>query len=291
MNSFLNGISLPLPLSPEEEKTLLTQLNKDNLVQNTLVERNLRLVLHVAKKFQSSELLLEDLFSIGCIGLMKAINTFSYDKSLRLATYASRCIENEILMYLRKNRKHLCVCSFNLPLYSDKKGNYLLLEDTLIDDSEYTIDNYEQKVEDIQNVQNIVNAALNHLSKTKAFIFFSYVGGRNQREIASMIQLSQSYVSRIYKTIIIELEQTYKAQDTFQDGYSFSILNDYNYQLCIYPNCHLAFKESFEDFLSGHPSYLPILIRFEENSKNQYVLILERSLDTFQFIADLLYNT
>ncbi len=291
MNSFISGISLPLPLSADEEKQLFAQLHDNPKIRNTLIERNLRLVIHVAKKFQNPELSLEDLFSIGCIGLIKAVNTFSYEKSPSLATYASRCIENEILMYLRKNQKHLCTYSLNFPLHSDKDGNTFLLEDILTDESEYTIANYEQEVENIQTIENVVNIALNHLSKIKAFVFFSYISGRNQNETTSILHLSQSYICRICKASKTELEKVYETQNILQDKYSFSILNDYHYQLCLHSICDLRFKETFEDFLSKYPHYLPIFVRFEENSQKQFVITLNRTLDTFKFIADFVYNT
>ena len=176
------------------------------------MERNLRLVVYIAKKFENPSLNIEDLISIGTIGLIKAINTFCPDKNIKLATYASRCIENEILMYIRKTSNMRLEMSFDEPLSVDRDGNQLLLCDIIGSDEDSVFSNIE-KTED----QKTVNRALSQLSKRECHIirlrFGLYDGNEyTQKEVASMLGISQSYISRLEKKIIDKLRDEIKGK-------------------------------------------------------------------------------
>lgn len=201
---------LPIPLNKEEEHELLLRLmNKDNEARKILVEKNLRLVVYIAKKFENTNVNIEDLISIGTIGLMKAINSFDLDKNIKLATYASRCIENEILMHLRKVVKQKGEVSIDEPLNTDSEGNDLLLADILGTDSEQIF----LKVEEINNRKKILNAINNLNEREKNIMNLRYgFGGREeltQKEVAKKLGISQSYISRIEKKVINSLKKEF----------------------------------------------------------------------------------
>lgn len=202
------GTTLPPPLSKEEEAELINRLSANsNEVRTTLIERNLRLVVYIAKKFESTGVGVEDLISIGSIGLIKAINTFKPDKNIKLATYASRCIENEILMYLRKNSNRRIEISIDEPLNVDWDGNELLLSDILGTDSDVIYQNIENEVD-----KELLNIALDKLSnreKTIMELRFGVKSGvsKTQKEVADMLGISQSYISRLEKRIIGKLKK------------------------------------------------------------------------------------
>lgn len=201
--------TLPPPLLPEEEEELIQKLSeKDNLqTRQTLVERNLRLVVYIAKKFENTGIGIEDLVSIGTIGLMKAINTFNSEKKIKLATYASRCIENEILMYLRRNSKSKSVVSIDEPLNQDGDGNELLLSDILGTDPDVTSRRIEEEVD-----RKLLRASIEKLSKREKNIMelrFGFTSGdeKTQKEVADMLGISQSYISRLEKKIIHKMKK------------------------------------------------------------------------------------
>jgi len=214
MNKIFGGSSyyvgqsqvLPSPLSREEELLLLEQMNTDpDRVRNLLITHNLRLVVYIAKKFESSGILLDDLISIGTIGLIKAVNTFSPEKKIKLATYASRCIENEILMVLRKNVQTKGEISIDEPLNVDWDGNELLLSDVLGTDGDLVHRNVENEVE-----VHLLNECVKHLSSRERTIMELRFGlggkkERTQKEVADQIGISQSYISRLEKRIIRRL--------------------------------------------------------------------------------------
>ena len=196
--------TLPPPLPAEEEEELIKQLSdKDNLeARQILVERNLRLVVYIAKKFENTGIGIEDLISIGTIGLMKSVNTFNYDKKIKLATYASRCIENEILMYLRRSNKIKGEISIDEPLNKDGDGNELLLSDILGTDSDITSRELEDEVD-----KTLLRAAIKKLNSREKNIMeirFGFKTGREktQKEVADELGISQSYISRLEKKII-----------------------------------------------------------------------------------------
>lgn len=203
---YINGSDvLPRALTAEEEAAVLSRLEQDDTLRAYLVEHNLRLVVYIAKKFENTGVGIEDLISIGTIGLVKAINTFKPDKNIKLATYASRCIENEILMYLRKAsaQKEL---SFDEPLNTDWDGNELLLSDILAseDDSIYKPLEYEEE-------KKIIKDAIEKLDERERVIIelrFGLLDGkeRTQKDTAELLGISQSYISRLEKRIIARLK-------------------------------------------------------------------------------------
>jgi len=202
---------LPPPLAPEEERILLEQLALNNEDAKTiLIERNLRLVVYIAKKFENAGVNVEDLISIGAIGLIKAVNTFNLDKNIKLATYASRCIENEILMYLRRSSRTKSEVSFDEPLNIDWDGNELLLSDILGTDNDIVYNHIEEEVN-----RNLLIYALKKLSNREKQIMemrFGLVSGREmtQKEVADKMGISQSYISRLEKKIIGRLRKEIK---------------------------------------------------------------------------------
>lgn len=181
--------TLPPPLSQEEEETVLNSLAKgDELAKKTLVERNLRLVVYIAKKFENTGVGLEDLISIGTIGLMKAINTFNIDKKIKLATYASRCIENEILMHLRRSNRIKSEISIDEPLNQDGDGNELLLLDILGTDPDVTSRRMEDEVD--RKLLKASMEKLNNREKNIMELRFGFVSGneKTQKEVADMLR-------------------------------------------------------------------------------------------------------
>lgn len=199
------GDNLPAPLPKETESVLLHDLNNEKS-RNILIEHNLRLVVYIAKKFESTGINIEDLISIGTIGLIKAINTFNPDKNIKLATYASRCIENEILMHLRKVSSHRNDISIDEPLNTDKDGNELLLSDILGSETDMI-----QKTLDEQTDKLLLAQALNKLSDREKTIMQLRYGLKDdeeltQKEVADILGISQSYISRLEKRIISRLK-------------------------------------------------------------------------------------
>ena len=181
--------TLPPPLSQEEEETVLNSLAKgDELAKKTLVERNLRLVVYISKKFENTGVGLEDLISIGTIGLMKAINTFNTDKKIKLATYASRCIENEILMHLRRSNRIKSEISIDEPLNQDGDGNELLLLDILGTDPDVTSRRMEDEVD--RKLLKASMEKLNNREKNIMELRFGFVSGneKTQKEVADMLR-------------------------------------------------------------------------------------------------------
>lgn len=200
---------LPPPLSAEEETLLLSNLDDDVLeARQTLIEHNLRLVVYIAKKFDNTGVGVEDLISIGTIGLIKAINTFKADKNIKLATYASRCIENEILMHLRRNSRIKTEVSIDEPLNVDWDGNELLLSDILGTEEDLVYKDIEDEVD-----LNLLEQAMDILSdRERTIIELRYGIGHDeeemtQKEVADLLGISQSYISRLEKKIIRRLRK------------------------------------------------------------------------------------
>lgn len=200
----------PPPLKTEEEAILLEQLGgeDDVKVKSVLIERNLRLVVYIARKFENTGVNVEDLISIGTIGLIKAINTFNPEKKIKLATYASRCIENEILMYLRRNSKTKSEVSIDEPLNVDWEGNELLLSDILGTDADVIYKNIEEEVD-----RDLLGKAMDKLSQRERKIVEMRFGilpettEKTQKEVADLLGISQSYISRLEKKIIGRLKK------------------------------------------------------------------------------------
>lgn len=204
--AYVNGSeTLPPPLDANEEAEALSKASESREARELLIEHNLRLVVYIAKKFESTGIGIEDLVSIGTIGLIKAINTFKADKNNKLATYASRCIENEILMYIRKNNSKRCEISIEEPLNVDWDGNELLLSDVLGSEEDMVYRDLESAEE-----KKIVRSAVESLNeRERVIIELRYgLGGhreKTQKEVADMLGISQSYISRLEKKIINRL--------------------------------------------------------------------------------------
>lgn len=199
---------LPPPLNKEEELAYLIKAQQgDEEARNKLIEHNLRLVVFLAKKYENTSYDIEDLVSIGSIGLIKGINTYKIDKNIKLATYASRCISNEILMFLRKNKKRRTEVSLEDALNYDSEGNELHLEDILGTDIELVPNEYEKKVS-----KEVLNQEIDSLNKRDKQIMTLRYGLNNtkeytQKEVAEMLGISQSYISRIEKKVVRKLKQ------------------------------------------------------------------------------------
>ena len=205
--------ALPPPLDSEHEEALIANLSDEN-ARKKLIEHNLRLVVYISKKFENTGIPLEDLTSIGTIGLIKAVNSFNQEKAIKLATYASRCIENEILMYLRKISNQRNDVSLDEPLSMDGDGNELLLSDILGTESDVIHKTIEKKLE-----KEILLQAIEKLNQREQFIIglrFGIFGGeeKTQKEVADMLGISQSYISRLEKKIIQKLKR--EIQKTIQ---------------------------------------------------------------------------
>lgn len=205
---------LPPPLTTEEESALLERLTAGETgVKATLIERNLRLVVYIARKFENTGVNIEDLVSIGTIGLIKAVNTFDPEKKIKLATYASRCIENEILMYLRRNNKTRAEISFDEPLNIDWDGNELLLSDVLGTDSDVIYRDIEENVD--RYLLGMALRKLNSREKTIMELRFGLQDGaeKTQKEVADLLGISQSYISRLEKRILKKLRKEMKRME------------------------------------------------------------------------------
>ena len=200
--------TLPPPLERAEEAALIARMDAgDESVRSTLIERNLRLVAYIARRFENTGINIEDLISIGTIGLIKAVNTYRSDKNIKLATYASRCIENEILMHLRKTAPQKSEVSFDEPLNTDWDGNELLLSDILGTDEDMVM----KPIEDDVDRELLMDAVSRLNAREKAIITLRFgLGGgeeKTQKEVADRMGISQSYISRLEKRIIAHLKK------------------------------------------------------------------------------------
>ncbi len=205
---YINGPEiLPPPLSSEEEADVLRRFDEDRSLADILIKHNLRLVVYIAKKFEGCGTGIEDLISIGTIGLIKAINTYKTDRGIKLATYASRCIENEILMYIRKNASHKGDLSIDEPLNTDWDGNELLLSD-ILDSGDGPVGSELERNEDEKTVREAV-AGLEKREREIIELRYGLRGGREltQKEVAEKLGISQSYISRLEKRIITRLRK------------------------------------------------------------------------------------
>ncbi len=206
--------ALPPPLSLDEEAHLLMSLSQGDIgVRSVLIERNLRLVVYIARKFENTGVGIEDLVSIGTIGLIKAVNTFNVEKRIKLATYASKCIENEILMYLRRNSRLRSEVSFDEPLNVDWDGNELLLSDVLGTENDIIYKRLEEEVD-----RSLLRRALDKLNSRERRIMelrFGLHDGneRTQKEVADSLGISQSYISRLEKRIIKRLQKEFRRME------------------------------------------------------------------------------
>lgn len=202
------GEALPVPMTPDEENTALAEMrNGSSAAKSRLIERNLRLVVYIARKFDNTGVDVEDLISVGTIGLIKAVNSYNFEKNIKLATYASRCIENEILMHLRRVVRMRCEVSLDEPLNVDFEGNELLISDILGTEPDVVSRNLETNVE-----KQLLRDAVNKLTDRERVIMelrFGLKGDeeKTQKEVADMLGISQSYISRLEKKIILRLRK------------------------------------------------------------------------------------
>lgn len=209
INFITSNEILPQPLNTQEElDALIAYENGDLLAREKLIEHNLRLVVYIAKRYESNPIFMEDLISIGSIGLIKAVNTFKRDKNIKLVTYASRCIENEILMYLRKKSKRKIEVSFDEPLNVDYDGNELLLSDIVGNNADYAKKELEKK----DNAKNLYKAMDTLKTRERIILEMRYGINRDeltQKDIADLLGISQSYISRLEKRIIKKLRKQF----------------------------------------------------------------------------------
>ena len=201
------GMALPEKLSVQEERDVVSKMEQGDLfAKNELIEKNLRLVVYIAQKFENTGLLIDDLTSVGTIGLIKAVNFFKSEKNIKFATFASRCIENEILMFLRKNVKNKNEVSLDEPISTDRDGNELVLADVVGTDIDSTYKNIEMKIEN-ETLAYLIEL----LSPRERYIMKLRYGLSDseeltQKEVADLLQISQSYISRIEKKILLKLK-------------------------------------------------------------------------------------
>ena len=211
--------TFPSPLNAEEEALMVSELGGENDLhaKSVLIERNLRLVVYIARKFENTGINIEDLISIGTIGLIKAINTFKPEKKIKLATYASRCIENEILMLIRTNKKHKNNLSLSDPVGTDKDGNELTLMDLLFEKEDCVFDKVERSVQREKLLRQI-KLILSEREYTVVCLRYALKGGvpLPQREVAKMMKISRSYISRIEKRAIEKLRTRLHPEDFFE---------------------------------------------------------------------------
>lgn len=210
------SVSFPKPLTEKEEKYYIEAYeNGDEEAKKVLIERNLRLVAHVAKKYTSQFHTMDDFISIGTIGLIKAVNTYSSDRSTRLATYAARCIENEILMSIRSSKKNTAEVSINVPIGMDKDGNEISLNDILGTEPDAIVDDLDLKIQ-VHQMIDILDKVLTDREKKVLIHRYGILGvmPRTQREVASFLGISRSYVSRIEKKALEKLRDALSAPDT-----------------------------------------------------------------------------
>lgn len=210
------SVSFPNPLTEKEEKYYIeASENGDEEAKKILIERNLRLVAHVAKKYSSQFYTMDDFISIGTIGLIKAVNTYRSSRSTRLATYAARCIENEILMVIRSSKKNNAEVSINVPIGTDKDGNEISLNDILGTDPDEIADDLDLKI----RIHKMLDT-LDHIltDREKKVLIYRYgilgVAPRTQREVAAILGISRSYVSRIEKKALEKLREALAEPDT-----------------------------------------------------------------------------
>lgn len=202
------SVSFPNPLTEKEEKYYIQASESgDEEAKKILIERNLRLVAHVARKYSSQFHTMDDFISIGTIGLIKAVNTYSSSRSTRLATYAARCIENEILMVIRASKKNTAEVSINVPIGTDKDGNEISLNDILGTDPDEIVDNLDLKI----RIQQMIDTLDVLTDREKKVLIYRYgilgVTPRTQREVAAILDISRSYVSRIEKKALEKLRE------------------------------------------------------------------------------------
>lgn len=286
-NLYLGGSPLPPPLTPKEEKELLIRLsNGDPEAKEILITRNLRLVIYISKKFENHGYLIDDLTSIGTIGLIKAINTFSINKQTKLATYASKCIQNEILMFLRNNSKHSNVISIEETVAIDVHGKELTLADILADPT--TELSYEACA-DREQLSSLFTFALNCLPYKECIVFFYSMSNLTQREIGAIMDFSQSYVSRLQVKIHKKLRKYLSApKEVLNKTFIFTI-EEKNYCISFSRKKFTNFKRTLTQFALDNSSTYPFITQTSIEKTDSYFNIrLPMGSDTYSCIAMLI---
>lgn len=276
------GENLPPALAPQEQARIMQQafVELDSNARNLLIERNLRLVFYIARKFESTRVDIEELFSIGTIGLIKAVNTFSLNADVKLPTYASRCIENEILMFLRSQKKYKDDTYLEDILSTDVDGNELRLQDILPDP---TAEDKFSLYENRSFFSDILTVALNNLSCKEQVVLFYMLAEKNQQDIGELLSISQSYVSRLELGIQKKMRSYTNFNRDFHKNIIFSI-KDCSCYLYFLKVAFRNFDERFSNVLVN--KFTTSLLK-EENS--EYIFI-KLSGDCFAFIAQLLFE-
>lgn len=281
-NSILGKINLPLPLSSEEEARLLNSLSTNPEARNILIERNLRLVIYIAKKFENTGVSIGDLVSIGTLGLIKAIDTFSIDKNVKLPTYASRCIENEILMFLRKSKKFTNhIVSLDSVLSMDTNGNEFTLRDIISDENTSNfVEVCESTLTNREHISFLLTFALNCLSYKEAIVIFYKLGGKTQEEIGKAINISQSYISKLYKIAQLKLKNSLQTTKTdFTQDIIFSMTDENSCKIGFSVNV-FGNNEIFLSFLTD--------IKFQVTNDEYIWIKMPLTEQTFIGIAELM---
>lgn len=281
-NSIYGQFHLPLPLSQEEETRLLYSLPNNLEARNILIERNLRLVIYIAKKFENTGVSIEDLVSIGILGLMKSVDSFSISKNVKFSTYASKCIANEILMFLRKDRKVLNnTISLENVICRDKEGNKLTIKDIIPDESASSFTEiYENTMTDRENISFLVTFTLNCLPYNESLIILYKMGSKTQKEIGQELSISQSYISRLEKRACSELKKSLqKTEINFTPNIVFSMIDEnfckIGFSVNIFGN-----NEIFLSFLSD--------IKFFYSNDDYIWIKMRLTEETFIGIAELM---
>lgn len=264
-------IKLPAPLPKEEEQQLML-----NFYENTdiFVNRNLRLVAYIVKKFATNKTDFNDFFSVGTIGLMKAVNTFNPEKKIKFATYASRCIENEILMYMRASKKHNNVTSLDEIIHTDYDGNELTYQDVIKDEKS---SDFQETFLNHDFASDLLDIALNRLTYKEQVVFLYKLAGEKQINIAELMRLSQSYISRLEKSTHKKIKRFFKEQDkvgiNFEKRISFLVRGD------------IIIITFYTEF---YPSNLKTVL-LEKHEKYQYELLFGND-NTIRVIMDNIEN-
>lgn len=285
------GINLPRPLSSDDEKRLLKDMKDNQEIKNILIERNLRLVLYIAKNFNVDGISIEDLMSIGTLGLIRAVNTFSIEKNVKFATFASKCIKNEILLFLRKNKKYLeIVDSLEKTIYSDNEGNECCLYDLVQDNSANS--KFEKIYEQNDFCSTLFTIILNTFSQRNLLILLYTISGATQQEIANIFSISQSYVSRIQKSNISKVEKIALEKQKFTLQYKkfiFYLIDDQYFAIGF-------FKSDFKNFLKISSEFLKsknftedsLNDIIQDNEQDYFLLKMFLEPESFSYIAELI---
>lgn len=283
------GMELPMPLSAEEEKRLLSISSFDLEARNTLIERNIRLVIYTAKRFENTRIPLEDLVSIGTIGLVKSIQTFSSKKNVKLASYANRCITNEILMFIRNNKKHTSVTmALEDIIATNTDGSVFKLQDIVPDKKGSIYESYENQ----DLICRLLSYVLNSFPYRKSLILLYSIGQKKQTEIASILGISRSYISRDLSKMHTEIQNfLQRPKEMKKKDFIFSPMTEDTFCLQISQNWFIHLREKYHQFLLKESISFPIVSNFSLTSSccGYYQIELPFDEISFIYLADFLH--